>query len=174
MQSLFGIPIGPLAVVLVIALALVVSVVSAFALRNRVFFKLGVRNVRRRRGRTALIVTGLMLGTTIIAAALASGDTMSHTIRISAIEALGSTDEIVSVKRAEVSTDVPLGEATSVDYFRRGRRPADHARASALLALRRRRAGDRRARRRAEPDGTTERAAGHALREHRSEPCRVR
>lgn len=117
MQSLFGIPIGPLAVVLVIALTLVISVVSAFALRNRVFFKLGVRNVRRRRGRTALIVTGLMLGTTIIAAALASGDTMSHTIRISAIETLGSTDEIVSVKRADVSTDVPLGEATSVEYF---------------------------------------------------------
>ena len=100
-----------------IALALVVSVVSAFALRNRVFFKLGVRNVRRRRGRTALIVTGLMLGTTIIAAALASGDTMSHTIRMSAIETLGSTDEIVSVKRADVNTDVPLGEATSVEYF---------------------------------------------------------
>lgn len=117
MQSLFGIPIGPLAVVLVIALAFVVSVVSAFAVRNRVFFKLGVRNVGRRRGRTALIVTGLMLGTTIIAAALASGDTMSHTIRMSAIETLGSTDEIVSVKRAEVNTDVPLGEATSVDYF---------------------------------------------------------
>ncbi len=117
MQSLFGIPIGPLAAVLAITLALVTSVVAAFALRNRVFFKLGVRNVRRRRGRTALIVTGLMLGTTIIAAALASGDTMSHTIRISAIESLGSTDEIVSVKRADVSTDVPLGEATSVEYF---------------------------------------------------------
>jgi putative ABC transport system permease protein len=117
MQSLFGIPIGPLAAVLAITLALVTSVVAAFALRNRVFFKLGVRNVRRRRGRTALIVTGLMLGTTIIAAALASGDTMSHTIRISAIETLGSTDEIVSVKRAAVSTDVPLGEATSVEYF---------------------------------------------------------
>src|SRR5215207_6506764 len=106
MQSLFGIPIGPLASVLAITLALVTSVVAAFAFRNRVFFKLGVRNVRRRRGRT-----------TIIVAALASGDTMSHTIRISAIETLGSTDEIVSVKRADVSTDVPLGEATSVDYF---------------------------------------------------------
>ena len=69
MQELFGIPMGPLAAVLSIALAIVVALVSALALRNRVFFKLGVRNVGRRRGRTALIVTGLMLGTTIIAAA---------------------------------------------------------------------------------------------------------
>ena len=51
------------------------------ALRNRILVKLAVRSVRRRRGRSALIVVGLMLGTTIIAAALTTGDTMSHTIR---------------------------------------------------------------------------------------------
>jgi putative ABC transport system permease protein len=117
MQELFGIPMGPLAAVLSIALAIVVALVSALALRNRVFFKLGVRNVGRRRGRTALIVTGLMLGTTIIASALASGDTMSHTIRLSAIQSLGSTDELISVRGADVNTDVSLGEATGVDYF---------------------------------------------------------
>jgi putative ABC transport system permease protein len=117
MQELFGIPIGPLATVLAVSLAVVVAAVTALAVRNRVFFKLGVRNVRRRRGRTALIVTGLMLGTTIIASALATGDTMSHTIRISAIESLGSTDELVSVRGANADTQVSLGEATSVDYF---------------------------------------------------------
>ena len=57
--ELFGVPIGPLAVgPRDRAGASSVSVVGAFALRNRVFFKLGVRNVRRRRGRTALIVPG--------------------------------------------------------------------------------------------------------------------
>jgi putative ABC transport system permease protein len=117
MQELFGIPMGPLAAALAIALAVIVSVVAALAIRNRVFFKLGVRNVKRRRARTALIVGGLMLGTTIIASALASGDTMSHTIRTSAIESLGATDELVSVKGAEVETMVPLGEATGVEYF---------------------------------------------------------
>ena len=35
----------------------------------------------RRRGRAALIVTGLMLGTTIICSALVTGDTMSRTVR---------------------------------------------------------------------------------------------
>jgi putative ABC transport system permease protein len=117
MQELFGIPMGPLAAVLAGVLGVVIAAVGALALRNRVFFRLGVRNVRRRRGRTALIVGGLMLGTTIIASALASGDTMSHTIRTSAIRSLGATDELVSVKGAEVDTAVPLGEATGVDYF---------------------------------------------------------
>ena len=117
MQELFGIPMGPLATVLAISLAVVVAAVTALAVRNRVFFKLGVRNVGRRRGRTALIVTGLMLGTTIIASALASGDTISNTMRMSAIESLGSTDELVSVRGANVETQVPLGDATGVDYF---------------------------------------------------------
>ena len=117
MQKLFGIPMGPLAMVLAVALATVVALVATLAFRNRIFFKLGVRNVRRRRARTALIVGGLMLGTTIIASALASGDTMSHTIRSAAIQSLGSTDEVVSSKGAEVNMEVALGEATGVDYF---------------------------------------------------------
>ena len=117
MQKLFGIPMGSLAAALTVALAIIVALVATLALRNRVFFKLGVRNVGRRRARTALIVGGLMLGTTIIASALASGDTMSHTIRSAAIQSLGSTDEVVSSKGAEVNMDVALGEATGVDYF---------------------------------------------------------
>ena len=85
-DKLFGIPIGELAVVLVVAARCSRScAVAVLALRNRVFFRLGVRNARRRRGRSALIVVGLMLGTAIIAAALATGDTMSHTIRSSAV-----------------------------------------------------------------------------------------
>jgi putative ABC transport system permease protein len=117
MEKLFGIPMGPLAAVLAVLLAAVLGVVAALALRNRVFFRLGVRNLPRRPARTALIVVGLMLGTTIIAAALTSGDTMSTTIRSSALTSLGATDEIVSVKGAKVNVAVPLGEATGVEYF---------------------------------------------------------
>ena len=43
-----------------------------------------------------LIVAGLMLGTTIIASALATGDTMSTTIRSDILKAYGQTDEIIS------------------------------------------------------------------------------
>ena len=58
-----------------------------------------------------------MLGTTIIAAALATGDTMSHTIRATAVQALGGTDEVVAANGAV--TDIPgeLGQASGVGYF---------------------------------------------------------
>ena len=117
MDELFGIPMESLAVGIVIALGLVVSLVGALAVRNRIFFKLGIRNVTRRRARTALIVLGLMLGTTIIASALVTGDTMSHTIRTAAITSLGQTDELVSVRGAEVDTEVEVGGTTGIEYF---------------------------------------------------------
>ena len=62
MQELFGIPVETLLVVLVVALAAALGVVGVLALRHPVLVKLGVRNIGRRRGRTALIVVGLMLG----------------------------------------------------------------------------------------------------------------
>jgi putative ABC transport system permease protein len=98
MGKLFGIPVDSLAVVLMAVLAIALGAVAVLALRNRVFFRLGVRNARRRPGRSALIVLGLMLGTAIITAALATGDTMSHTIRSAAVQALGPTDEVVAAR----------------------------------------------------------------------------
>ena len=117
MTKLFGIPMGPLELVLVLALAAALATVGLLALRDRVFFRLGVRNVRRRPGRTALIVVGLMLGTTMIAAALATGDTMTSTVRSSAVTALGQTDELVSAKGATPNLAVQAGSATGVRYF---------------------------------------------------------
>ena len=90
------------------------------ALRNRIFLRLGVRNVGRRRARSALIVLGLMLGTAIIAAALATGDTMSRTIRASATSSLGQADERISVRGAEIDLAVESGSATGSLYFAQG------------------------------------------------------
>src|ERR671910_1227543 len=120
MDELFGIPMGPLAVTLVALLTALAGALGVLAIRNRIFLRLGVRNVTRRRSRTALIVLGLMLGTTIISSALVTGDTMSHTIRSSAVEALGATDVLVSVKGAEVDPAVQLGSTTGVEYFPEG------------------------------------------------------
>jgi putative ABC transport system permease protein len=117
MQELFGIPIDTLLVVLVVLLAMVAGALGLLALRNRVLLKLGVRNVGRRRARSALIVVGLMLGTAIIAAALATGDTMNHTIRSTATQALGQTDEIVSARGAVEDIPGELGQATGTGYF---------------------------------------------------------
>ena len=117
MKELFGIPIDTLTLVLAIMLAALVGAIALLAIRNRVLVRLGVRNVGRRRARSALIIVGLMLGTTIIASVLATGDTMSHTIRSTAVQALGGTDEVVAAKGAV--TDIPgeLGQASGVGYF---------------------------------------------------------
>jgi putative ABC transport system permease protein len=118
MNELFGIPTASLATVLVVVLGAGLGVVALLAVRNRILFKLGVRNIPRRRGRTTLIVLGLMLGTAIIAAALATGDTMSSTIRSSVLTSLGRTDELVSVRGTEVeSVAGGLSESSQVSYF---------------------------------------------------------
>lgn len=116
MNELFGIPTGALATGLSVALAIGLAIVGTFALRNRIFVKLALRNVPRRRARTGLIVTGLMLGTAIIAAALATGDTMSYTIRSSVLTSLGQTDELVSTRGTDVES-IGIGESTQVAYF---------------------------------------------------------
>src|SRR5262245_39522693 len=117
MKELFGVPIDTFLVVLLVLLGGCGAVAAVLAARNPVLVRLGVRNVGRRRARTALIVLGLMLGTAIVAAALATGDTMSHTIRSTAVTALGQTDELVSAKGADVQVDTQLGAATGIRYF---------------------------------------------------------
>jgi putative ABC transport system permease protein len=110
---MFGLPVGVLAVVLTAMVGVGVGVIAALALRNSVFFRLGVRNVRRRQARSALIVVGLMLATAIIASALGTGDTMGRTIRSGALRALGEADEWITVKTARPSAMQAL-EAESV------------------------------------------------------------
>src|SRR5512132_2805779 len=100
MKEVFGIPVGSLLVGLLVALGVALGVLAVLGIRNRVLVRLAVRGVGRRRGRSALIVIGLMLGTTIIAAALTTGDTMSHTIRSTAVATLGATDETIAPKGA--------------------------------------------------------------------------
>ena len=117
MTKLFGIPMSAVEVVLVGLLATSFVTVAVLALRNRVFFRLGVRNVRRRPGRSALIVVGLMLGTAVTAATLATGDTMARTVRSSAVTALGQTDELVAARGATPTLAVQSGAPTGVRYF---------------------------------------------------------
>ena len=117
MTKLFGLPVGSVLVVLVATLAIILGGLVVLAARNRVFFRLGVRNARRRPGRTALIVAGSMLGTTIIAAALATGDTMSQTIRSSAVAALGRADVVVAARGVDAPLSPQSTSSTGARYF---------------------------------------------------------
>jgi len=117
MKEVFGIPVDTLLVALLIALGAAAGILVVLGLRNRVLVKLAVRSVRRRRARSALIVLGLMLGTTIIAAALTTGDTMSHTIRATAVDALGATDETIAPKGAVDDIPGALGAAAGMGWI---------------------------------------------------------
>ena len=117
MHELFGVPVDTMLVILGVALVVVLGILAVLALRNRVLLKLAVRNVGRRRGRSALIVVGLMLGTTIIAAALTTGDTMNNTIRSTAVDALGETDETIAPKGAVDDIPGALGAATGTGWL---------------------------------------------------------
>jgi putative ABC transport system permease protein len=111
-NTLFGLPIDTLLVVLVALLAASLGALGALALRNRILLKLAVRSAARRPGRTALIVVGLMLGTAIIAAALTTGDTITRTVRGAAVEALGATDEMLVPRGTGDEAPGALGAAT--------------------------------------------------------------
>jgi putative ABC transport system permease protein len=101
---MFGLPIDTLAVSLSVLVGLAIAILAVLALRNVVFFRLGVRNAQRRRGRSLLIVVGLMLATTIIAAALGTGDTMGRTVRSTVLRSLGAQDEWVTLATAKPAT----------------------------------------------------------------------
>src|SRR4051812_33222629 len=116
MERLFGVQLTTLAVVLVALLAAAGVILGVLAVRNRIFFKLGVRNLTRRRGRSAVIVLGLMLATAIIASALSTGDTMASTIRSTVFRTLGTTDEVVGVRRSDTGGAM-YAEAVQAPYF---------------------------------------------------------
>ena len=131
MKRVFGVPAGPLSLWLAVILLVSVGALTALAVRNLVFLKIGLRNIPRRRGRSALIVLGLMLGTTIIASSLLTGDTMARTVRSAAIQSLGSTDEMVTGGTAADIADT-AGLDAAKPYF-----PANEAVARTKMATRR-------------------------------------
>ena len=65
------------------------------ALRNKVMFKIGARNVPRRLANTVLTCLGLMLAAMIFSASFATGDTWTHSIRTVTVDSLGEVDIIV-------------------------------------------------------------------------------
>lgn len=108
MEKLFAIPMGGLAAGMAIALILAVGTVGVLAIRNPVLVKIAVRNIPRRRAQSVLIVIGLMLSTTIITASLVVGDTISSSIRQTALNGLRNTD---------ITVGSPLFAAFGDDYL---------------------------------------------------------
>ena len=95
MDTVFGISMESIMVTFVVILLLCLSYTAWIALRHRVIFKMGMRNIPRRKAQTALIIVGLMLSTLISTAALGMGDTIDRSLSTTIYGVLGEVDEVV-------------------------------------------------------------------------------
>src|SRR5947208_5539408 len=95
MAQLFGIPIDTLTSVLLTITIVLVCAVVLLALSNAIFFKIGTRNIPRRRMQMVLIVFALMLSTTLLSSVLATGDVITATVQSVAVYNLGNVDELI-------------------------------------------------------------------------------
>ena len=95
MTQLFGIPIDTLTTILEITTAIIVVGVILLAIFNFIFFKIGVRNIPRRRAQMLLIIFALMLSTTLLTNVLATGDVITSAAQSVAVYNLGGVDETI-------------------------------------------------------------------------------
>ena len=103
MTQIFGIPLDKLTIILVSITLVIVGVVLLLALTNTIFFKIGVRNIPRRRLQMLLIVFALMLSTTLLSSVLATGDVMNAAVQSVAIYNYGNIDEIIEGGRGPLN-----------------------------------------------------------------------
>lgn len=95
MNEIFGVPMTTFMTVMLALLAVCLLVVLWVMWRRPVVFKMGVRNIPRRKAQTILIVVGLMLSTLIISAAFGTGDTVDHSITNEVYKIVGHVDELI-------------------------------------------------------------------------------
>ncbi|MGE0686189.1 MAG: ABC transporter permease [Dehalococcoidia bacterium] len=100
MDELFTVPMNTIMYVLLGLLAVSMLGLLYVFLTNRIMFKMGLRNIPRRRAQTTLIVIGLMLSTLIISAAFTTGDTVDRSMTSQVYGVLGNLDEIVELSPA--------------------------------------------------------------------------
>ncbi len=102
MIQFFGIPIDTLTIILLVVTCVIVVGVLLLALTNLIFFKIGVRNISRRRSQMVLIVFALMLSTTLLSSVLATGDVMTSAVQSVAVYNWGNIDELIEGGRGPI------------------------------------------------------------------------
>lgn len=128
MTNFFGIPIDTLTRVLLIVTIIILAGVLVLALSNLIFFKIGARNLSRRRGQMLLIVFALMLSTTLLTSVLATGNVITATVQTVAVTNLGNIDETVEGGHGDI------GRFDDWIYFRLRQRTRNNPDISALAA----------------------------------------
>src|SRR5215216_3678757 len=114
MDTLFGIPTNQLTLVLLGVFAAGALILASLALRDRTSFRMAGRNIPRRKAQSALIVAGLMLATVLFSAAFTTGDTLTNSLRVQALENIGRVDVLVRAEQPESRSAVAFGPGAGV------------------------------------------------------------
>jgi putative ABC transport system permease protein len=119
MDKLFGVPTEQLMWVLLAVFGAAALFLGLSALRNRVSFRMAARNLPRRRTQTILVVLGLMLATMLFSASFTTGDTLTNSLRVQALENLGQVDVQVQANGSNASGQQQFGPTSSerANYF---------------------------------------------------------
>ena len=119
MEELFGVPTQQLMWILLAACGAGALILGLSALRNRVSFRMAARNLPRRRTQTILVVLGLMLATMLFSASFTTGDTLTNSLRVQALENLGQVDVQVQAEGSGASGQQQFGPTNSerAGYF---------------------------------------------------------
>jgi len=116
LESFFGVPTTYLASGAMVVLVTVLAGLGNFARRRPILLSLALRQVPRRPSQSALIVVGLMISTILITASLATGDTLTYSLRSAAVEEIGRLDVVVTysnVARLANPTAIANGDPSS-------------------------------------------------------------
>jgi putative ABC transport system permease protein len=105
---------------------LALGIVAFLLLRTTVLRRLALRQIARRRTEAVLVVLGSLLGTTLIVASMAVGDSLDRSVRQSAYDVLGPVDETVRASSLRVGHEA----AARLEVLR------DDPRVDGLLTLR--------------------------------------
>lgn len=105
---------------LALAAGVAVGVVTFLLLRRPVLRRLALRQIARRPTEAALVVIGSLLGTTLIVASMAVGDSLDRSVRQTAYDVLGPIDETVRSASLAVGDDAaarlePLASDPRID-----------------------------------------------------------
>ncbi|MGH3088720.1 MAG: ABC transporter permease [Rubrobacteraceae bacterium] len=117
MDTLFGMETIQLMWILLAVFGVGAAILALSALRNRVAFKMAVRNIPRRRSQTVLIVLGLMLATLLFSASFTTGDTLTSSLRTEALTQIGEVDVVLKAETPDNPNQFTGPALTRDDYF---------------------------------------------------------
>jgi putative ABC transport system permease protein len=87
--------------IVLIALLFIFILIGIMAARRPILFKMGLRNLVRRRTQTVIVVAGLLIGTAIVSSSLVIGDSLEYIFVKNTLERLDAVDELVYNQAAD-------------------------------------------------------------------------